>query len=434
MSRRTNRHHLTACSITPPADPLAYSGMALLTGSSIEANETYTVKTFPGGRYLLGLAGNFGGGTLTVSWISDAGDSVPIAVYSSAGERLIDCPSHAVSLTLANATNPRISVTLVPAANQNALPSPAEIGAMAEFSEPNTLYIRSNGNDGAAVIGRRDLPFATFQAAYDRVVSDALDSASVTYDIDGRPGQQQLFLARDGDTLRIHGAGIDRTNLMVSGNGAPGVEGTQGTITIGAVDTAFNTFVIYVLDFANMPTFVSVGIVGSGATAQIPVPSTAAQAAAVISAAGLYGYDSDHTFISGFHGGASVGLNSGDQPDWVTMFGGVESIQGSPAKTNITLLGHGYSVDCRLDGGDSMYPFGTGNSAGTVAMARGDFKATFHAYGGAAPSSDGPHGDVTADGIIIAGFTGNSLTTARCYLRGASITGGHIQLGGDTNL
>jgi hypothetical protein len=76
--------------------------MAALTSNTITADGTYTVTTFPGMLYVLGLSGFFGGGTLTAKWVDDAGNATAFAggEFFSAGIMTFRAPSNSVQLVM----------------------------------------------------------------------------------------------------------------------------------------------------------------------------------------------------------------------------------------------------------------------------------------------------------------------------------------------
>lgn len=95
--------------------------MAALTSNTITADGTYTVTTFPGMLYVLGLSGTFGSGTpgsatLTAKWVDDAGNATAFAggAFTAAGTMTFRAPSNSVQLVLAGATDPVLVVSMPP--------------------------------------------------------------------------------------------------------------------------------------------------------------------------------------------------------------------------------------------------------------------------------------------------------------------------------
>ena len=84
-----------------------------MAAKTITANGATEIKVTAGKRYIFSVAGDFGGGTLTLAW-SDGTNDVTIDT-STAGE-LNDfiAPTGLIKATLAGATSPDLLYTLAP--------------------------------------------------------------------------------------------------------------------------------------------------------------------------------------------------------------------------------------------------------------------------------------------------------------------------------
>lgn len=303
--------------------------------------------------------------------------------------------------------------------------------APVEPLDPLTLYVRPNGVNATAKIGRTDLPFKTMQAAYDAVVAANFPTNSVTYDMgDFSPNTEMINISRHNDTFRIKGKGIGRSLVRLSAVGLDGIMGTWGRfeITASAIAT-FDPFEINIMTNGG-PISLSIGPVGSEATAIIPIPSTAQEIADILISTGIL----PNGLTATLTGSNSIYFSGNAPPAWMVVHPGVDDT-GSTGGYNIAgVFGSDFTASIYTTGGNATFENGTGGAAGTVAMIRGALSADVYCLGGVgAYDQYGSYGDATADGIVLTSFQGNNLTTSRCYLLAAYVSFGfHAQLGGDT--
>ena len=115
-----------------------------LSGNVISANDTYTVKTIPGHRYIFSVSGNFGGGSLAIKWNDGTSATAFGESPATAAETWgFSAPTAQVDLVLTGATAPSLTLGIVPAPT-NILADPsaafAALGLGTAATEDSTYF------------------------------------------------------------------------------------------------------------------------------------------------------------------------------------------------------------------------------------------------------------------------------------------------------
>ncbi len=134
---------------------------------------------------------------------------------------------------------------------------------------PSVVYVRANGNDATAVVGREDLPWQTAQAA----IEYAIVYNSCVLDFGAGDFYCEITANSVVQALTITGLGREQTRLTIyfSGDTATVVPCTDGIVEFNAVTETFDNFWFGSLWVGH----------DSSCGVNIPVPSTASEVAQI---------------------------------------------------------------------------------------------------------------------------------------------------------
>lgn len=80
----------------------------------ITSDGSAVITTFTGQRYIVGISGDFGGGSMAVNWLDDDGDATPYngSPLTEGGAIGIDAASPRLQLVLTGSTSPTLEAVV----------------------------------------------------------------------------------------------------------------------------------------------------------------------------------------------------------------------------------------------------------------------------------------------------------------------------------